>query len=82
MTAYFRKLPWLDRSGRFSPLKASVFAALFLPGLAAAVNLADGAFMAEPSKQVIHAMGLWTFRLILLALLITPAMQIFKLPRL
>ena len=82
MTALSRKLPWLDRAGRFSPLKASVFAALFLPGLAAAVNLADGTFGAEPSKQVIHAFGLWTFRLILLALLITPAMQIFKFPRL
>ncbi len=82
MTARFRKLPWLDRSGRFSPFKTIVFAALFLPGLAAAVNLADGAYMAEPSKQVIHAMGLWTFRLILLALLITPVMQIFKMPRL
>ena len=77
-----RKLPWLDRAGRFSPLKAAVFAGLFLPGLAAAVDLADGTFGAEPSKQVIHAFGLWTFRLILLALLITPAMQIFKFPKL
>jgi sulfoxide reductase heme-binding subunit YedZ len=82
MTARFRKPPWLDRSGRFSPMKAAVFAALFLPGLAAAVDLADGTFGAEPSKQVIHAFGLWTFRLILLALLVTPAMQIFRLPRL
>ncbi len=77
-----RKLPWFDRSGRFSPFKAAVFAALFLPGLVAAINLADGTFGAEPSKQVIHALGLWTFRLILIALLITPAMQIFKFPRL
>lgn len=77
-----RKLPWLDRSGRLSALKAVVFAGLFLPGLVAAVNLADGTFGAEPSKQVIHALGLWTFRLILIALLITPAMQIFKIPRL
>jgi sulfoxide reductase heme-binding subunit YedZ len=75
-------MPWLDRSGRFSPLKSVVFASLFLPGIAAAVNLADGAFGAEPSKLVIHAMGLWTIRLILVALAITPAMQIFKLPRL
>ncbi|HUJ02097.1 MAG TPA: protein-methionine-sulfoxide reductase heme-binding subunit MsrQ [Rhizomicrobium sp.] len=82
MAALSRKLPWLDRSGRISPLKAAVFAALFLPGLAAAVNLADGAYGGEPAKQVIHALGLWTFRLILLALLVTPAMQIFKLPRL
>lgn len=77
-----RKLPWFDRSGRFSPMKAIVFAGLCLPGLVAAVNLADGTFGAEPSKQVIHALGLWTFRLILIALLVTPAMQIFKFPRL
>lgn len=82
MTASFRKFPWLDRSGRFSPLKTAVFLSLFLPGIAAAINLADGAFGAEPSKLVIHAMGLWTIRLILIALAITPAMQIFKLPRL
>ena len=82
MTAIARKMPWLDRSGRLSPLKTVVFAALFLPGIAAAVSLADGAYGAEPSKQVIHAMGLWTIRLILVALAITPAMQIFKLPRL
>lgn len=77
-----RKLPWFDRSGRFSPLKTAVFAGLFLPGLVAAVDLANGTFGAEPSKQVIHALGLWTFRLILIALFITPLMQIFKLPRL
>jgi methionine sulfoxide reductase heme-binding subunit len=77
-----RKLPWLDRSGRLSPFKAAVFAALFLPGLVAAIDLADGTFGAEPSKQVIHALGLWTFRLILIALLVTPVVQIFKFPRL
>lgn len=82
MTALSRKLPWFDRSGRFSPLKTIVFAALFLPGIAALINLANGAYGAEPAKEVIHAMGLWTFRLILIALLVTPAMQIFKLPRL
>jgi methionine sulfoxide reductase heme-binding subunit len=82
MTAIIRKVQWLDRAGRFSLLKTATFAALFVPGLAAAVDLADGAFGAEPSKQVIHAMGLWTIRLILLALAVTPAMQIFKFPRL
>lgn len=82
MTVTFRKMPWLDRSGRFSLLKTVTFAALFLPGIVAAVNLADGAFGAEPSKLVIHALGLWAIRLVLIALAITPAMQIFKWPRL
>jgi sulfoxide reductase heme-binding subunit YedZ len=77
-----RKAPWLDRRGRFAPLKAVTFAALFAPAIAAAVNLADGAFAAEPAKQVIHALGLWTFRFILLALAVTPAIQIFRVPKL
>ncbi len=75
-------LPWRDRSGRFSPLKAATFAGLWLPVLVAAVDLLDGSFAAEPAKQTIHALGLWTIRLILLALAVTPALQIFRLPRL
>jgi len=76
------KAPWLDRGGRFVPLKALTFAALFAPAAAAAINLLDGSFAAEPAKQVIHALGLWTFRLILLALAVTPAVQIFRYPKL
>ncbi len=82
MPASLRKAPWLDRTGRLAPLKAVVFAGLFAPALAAAINLADGSFAAEPAKQVIHALGLWTFRFILLALAVTPAIQIFRYPRL
>ena len=79
---FLAKAPWLDRSGRFAPLKAATFAALFAPAAAAAINLLDGSFAAEPAKQAIHALGLWTFRLILLALAVTPAIQIFRFPRL
>lgn len=77
-----RKAPWLDRAGRFTPLKAVTFAALFVPAAVAVVHLLDGSFAAEPAKQVIHALGLWTFRFLLLALAITPAVQIFRYPRL
>lgn len=77
-----RKAPWLDRAGRFAPLKAATFAALFVPAAVAGINLLDGSFAAEPAKQVIHALGLWTFRLLLLALAITPAIQIFRYPKL
>lgn len=79
---FLAKAPWLDRSGRFAPLKAATFAALLAPAAAAAINLLDGSFAAEPAKQAIHALGLWTFRLILLALAVTPAVQIFRFPRL
>lgn len=77
-----RTAPWRDRAGRFAPLKAVTFALLFAPAVAAAINLLDGSFAAEPAKQVIHALGLWTFRLILLALAVTPAIQIFRYPKL
>lgn len=77
-----RTSPWRDRAGRFSALKAMVFAGLFLPALATLVQLLNGDFMAEPAKQVVHALGLWAFRLLLLSLAVTPAMQIFRWPRL
>ena len=82
MTASFKKAPWLDRAGRFSPLKAAVFVGLFAPAGFALIQLLDGAVAAEPAKETVHTLGLWTFRLILLALAVTPAMQIFRLPRL
>ena len=82
MTKLPRIAPVYDRAGRFSTLKAVTFGALFLPAIVAAADLANGTFAAEPAKQVIHALGLWTFRLILIALAVTPAMQIFRLPRL
>lgn len=78
----FRKAPWLDRRGAFAPLKAVVFVALFAPAAVAAIHLMDGTFAAEPAKETIHALGLWTFRFILLALAVTPAVQIFRYPKL
>jgi len=77
-----RTAPWRDRAGHFASLKAVTFALLFAPAVAAAINLLDGSFAAEPAKQVIHALGLWTFRLILLALAVTPSVQILRYPRL
>lgn len=82
MAVMITRLPWRDRTGRFSVLKAATFAAVFLPAIVAAIDLADGAFVAEPAKQVARLLGLWTFRMILIALAITPVMQIFRLPRL
>ncbi len=75
-------LPWTDRSGRLSVLKASVFVALFAPAIWIFYRLMAGYYMAEPAKSVNHELGLWAFRLLLISLTITPAMQIFRLPRL
>jgi len=82
LNVLWRKAPWRERNGRFSPLKAAVFAALFLPTIAAVYDLWSGALEANPVKSLIHVAGLWTIRLILITLTVTPAMQIFRYPRL
>lgn len=68
-------LPWLDRSGRVSPLKTAVFAALFVPGLVNSAELALGMLGARPLTAYIHGIGLWAVRLLLVTLLITPLRQ-------
>ncbi len=67
------KLPWLDYSGRLSPLKLLVFLALFVPGGWTALAFATDQLGAEPMKEAIHQLGLWTFRFMLIALAVSPA---------
>lgn len=74
--------PWLDRAGRFSPLKAGVFAALFIPALWTGAEFELGMLGGRPVKAVLLAMGLWAIRLLFLTLLITPARLSFAWPRL
>lgn len=74
--------PWLDYGGRFSPLKAAVFAFLFIPGLWVALALAMGWLGSRPLTEAIHQCGLWTIRLIFLALVISPARRLLNWPRL
>ena len=76
--------PWLDYGGRLSPLKLAVFVALFVPALWAVsgYGLRFGDFGARPLMETIHQIGLWTIRLLLIALAIAPARQIFQWPRL
>jgi methionine sulfoxide reductase heme-binding subunit len=73
--------PWLDYSGRLSPLKLLVFVALFLPGGWIALALASGQLGADPIKEALHQLGLWTIRLLLIALAVTPARSILQWPR-
>lgn len=75
-------MPWLDRSGRFSALKAAIFALLFLPGLFLTEEYARGQFGAQPITELIHGAGLWAIRLLLLSLAVTPARQILRAPHL
>ncbi|HZF33635.1 MAG TPA: protein-methionine-sulfoxide reductase heme-binding subunit MsrQ [Candidatus Angelobacter sp.] len=74
--------PWLDRGGRFSPLKSIVFALLFAPGLWLAWRLAAGQLGPRPINEIILHTGLWTIRLLLITLVITPLRQLLRWPQL
>jgi methionine sulfoxide reductase heme-binding subunit len=76
------KMPWQDRGGRFSALKALTFAALFVPALVLAEQYVRGTLGARPITELIHGSGLWAFRLLLISLAVTPLRQVLRLPRL
>ncbi|MBX9699775.1 MAG: ferric reductase-like transmembrane domain-containing protein [Acetobacteraceae bacterium] len=64
--------PWRDRAGRFSPLKTAVLVLALVPGALIAWWLASGQMGAEPFKAAARETGSWTYRLLLLTLLVTP----------
>ncbi len=74
--------PWHDYGGRVSPLKLAVFLALFVPAGWVVLAYAFGLLGARPLNEAIHQLGLWTIRLIFLALAVTPLRQILQWPRL
>lgn len=74
--------PFVDRAGRFSPLKTAIFALLFVPGLWTAIDLATGNLGPRPYDAATHETGTWTIRLIFLSLLITPLQQLGQWPKL
>ncbi len=74
--------PWKDYSGRTSPLKLVVFAALFGPALWTALSYWFGWLEPRPFTAAIQAIGLWTIRLVFIALAITPLRSILQWPRL
>jgi sulfoxide reductase heme-binding subunit YedZ len=78
----FRSLPWFDYGGRFAPLKAAVFASLFVPALWTAVSYAMDRLGARPLTESIHQMGDWTIRLIFISLVISPARIALQWPKL
>lgn len=64
--------PLFDRQRRFSALKALTFLLVMLPGLWIGWRLATGGLGAKPITAALHETGLWSVRLLLLALLVTP----------
>jgi methionine sulfoxide reductase heme-binding subunit len=63
-------------------LKLAVFVALFLPSAWTLFAFATGNLGARPLNEAIHQQGLWTIRLILIALAITPLKSILQWQRL
>ncbi|HTR14400.1 MAG TPA: ferric reductase-like transmembrane domain-containing protein [Roseiarcus sp.] len=76
------KAPWKERNGRFSPLKAAVFAGLFIPGLWIAYLAATGALEPKVVTEMIHRTGQWAIRFLTLTLLVTPLMRSARYPKL
>jgi sulfoxide reductase heme-binding subunit YedZ len=76
------KYPWYDYSRRLSPLKLTVFVALFLPALWVATAFALDWLGARPLNEAIHQIGLWMLRFMFAALAVTPLRQIWQWPRL
>jgi methionine sulfoxide reductase heme-binding subunit len=74
--------PWNDYSGRLSPLKLIIFVGLFVPAGWVLFAYGLGLLGARPLIEAIHQIGLWTIRLIFLALAVTPLRQILQWPRL
>lgn len=74
-------MPWRDRTGAVSALKALVFAALFVPALLLAQAAWDHALGPKPWQAATHDSGTWAIRLLLLGLLVTPARQVLRQAR-
>ena len=76
------KAPWNERNGRFSPLKAAVFAGLFLPAVWIAYLAATGALEPKVVTEMIHRTGQWAIRFLTLSLFVTPLMRGARYPKL
>ena len=70
----------LDRSNRVSLLKAAVFGALLYPGAWTALSYGLGTLGPRPLKESIDQTGLWSLRLLFVALMITPLRRLLQWP--
>jgi sulfoxide reductase heme-binding subunit YedZ len=76
------RAPWRERNGSFSWFRAGILLAVCLPGIVTAVQYFAGFFPVRPITEIIHATGLWTIRLLMISLAVTPFRQSFRWPRL
>ena len=70
--------PWQDRSRRFSWLKASTLALMFVPGLYVIYQVETEQFGAIPIAGMTYWSGVWATALLLLTLAVTPAFTIMR----
>ena len=78
MASFLRALAvWRDARGRFSPLKAVTLVLVLLPGADLGLGWAMGALGGRPITEVLHGLGEWTVRFLLLTLAVTPARAVF-----
>jgi sulfoxide reductase heme-binding subunit YedZ len=77
-----RKLPWNDKAGRFSPLKAITVALMPLPALYLLAAYLTVGLGPRPTIEAAHFLGRWTIWFLLITLAITPARRLLDLPKL
>ncbi len=72
--------PWNDTRGRFAPLKATVFGALFIPAAWLLAGFLARTLGPRPLTEIVHESGDWAIRLLFVTLAITPLRQILGWP--
>jgi sulfoxide reductase heme-binding subunit YedZ len=72
---------WHDPAGRFSPLKTTVLVLVLWPGAELALRWALHDLGGRPVTEVLHGLGDWTVRFLLLSLAVTPARTVLDWPR-
>jgi sulfoxide reductase heme-binding subunit YedZ len=76
------RAPWRERNGSFSWFRAAILLAVCLPGIVTAIQYWAGFFPVRPITEIIHATGLWTIRLLMISLAVTPFRQSLRWARL
>ncbi|MBP7063572.1 sulfite oxidase heme-binding subunit YedZ [Ferrovibrio sp.] len=75
-------MPWHERDGRLSPLKAACFLLLWLPGLWLAWRILADDLGPRPLDELIHETGRWAVWLLLGSLAVTPLRRLLDWPAL
>src|SRR6185503_2354759 len=74
--------PWQDRSGKFSALKAGALAVMLGPAIRLIYQVETEQFGRIPLAGMTYWSGVWATAILLLALAVTPAATIFRVPQL